>query len=60
PKPGRRLFLPLGTPAQAAEKVRSDGWVTLAGLEVAADARAEARRLACTHVWQDGSIVAIE
>jgi ATP phosphoribosyltransferase regulatory subunit len=60
PKPGRRLFLPLGTPPEAGEKARTDGWVTLAGLEAAADARAEARRLACTHVWQDGSIVAIE
>ncbi|HYB10623.1 MAG TPA: ATP phosphoribosyltransferase regulatory subunit [Alphaproteobacteria bacterium] len=60
PKTGRRLFLPLGTPAEARERARADGWITLAGLDAVADPRTEGRRLACTHVWQDGAIVAIE
>jgi ATP phosphoribosyltransferase regulatory subunit len=47
------LFLPAGTPADLAARLRAEGWRTRAGLAVVEDARAEARRLDCTH-WLDG------
>jgi ATP phosphoribosyltransferase regulatory subunit len=42
----RRLFLPLGTTAEAGAKLRAEGWVTVAALE--ADDTPEAQL--CTHV----------
>jgi len=42
----RRLFLPLGTPADAGAKLRGEGWVTVAALE--ADDTPAAQL--CTHV----------
>jgi ATP phosphoribosyltransferase regulatory subunit len=49
----RRLLLPLGTDRGAAHVLRTKGWITVAALEPAADWRAEARRLGCTHVLLD-------
>ena len=46
----RRLFLPLGTPAAAAQALRRDGWVTVAAL---ADGDSPEAQLA-THVWREG------
>jgi ATP phosphoribosyltransferase regulatory subunit len=46
----RRLYLPAGAGPAQARALRAAGWVTLAGLETAADPRAEARRLNCTHL----------
>jgi hypothetical protein len=34
--------------------------VTVAGFEAADEPVAEARRLGCSHVWQDGAIVEVE
>lgn len=45
--PHRRLFLPLGTSAEQAAKLRFDGWVTIAAL----DEKDSAARLGCTHIW---------
>lgn len=63
PEP-RRLFLRAGSDPAEARRLRSEGWVTLAGLdegaESPADARAEAVRLGCSHVWLDGKVVALE
>jgi len=53
--PMRRIFLPAGTPAAAATALRADGWATIADLDAAADAAAEARRLGCDHIWRDGA-----
>ena len=50
----RMVFLPAGTPAEVARRLRQDGWRTRAGLSPVADAAAEARRLDCTH-WLDGA-----
>jgi ATP phosphoribosyltransferase regulatory subunit len=47
------LFVPAGTPVDLAARLRAEGWRTRAGLAVVDDARAEARRLDCTH-WLDG------
>jgi len=60
PEVERRLFLPHGTPADEAARLRAAGWTALAALSPAADARTEARRLACSHLLIDGKIVALE
>lgn len=49
----RRLFLPLGTPAEQASALRKKGWVTVAALE--ANDTPEAQL--CTHVLRDGDAV---
>lgn len=48
--PPRRVLVPAGTPRAWAQALRAQGWVTVAGLEAAADDVAEARRLNCGHV----------
>jgi ATP phosphoribosyltransferase regulatory subunit len=54
PKPQPRIYLPSGTVRGVGGKLRRAGWVTLAGFGAAADARREARRLGCSHLWQGG------
>jgi len=49
-----RLFLPAGTDDAAASRLRGEGFVTVAGLAPVADARAEGRRLGCSHVFENG------
>ncbi|MBV8970942.1 MAG: ATP phosphoribosyltransferase regulatory subunit [Sphingomonadaceae bacterium] len=48
----RRLFLPLGTPADDGARLRAEGWVTVAALTHDDTAAAQL----CTHVW-DGMAV---
>ena len=60
PSPPRRLFLPLGTAADAARKLREEGWVTVAALEDVGDPCAEARRAACTHAYMAGKITPLD
>lgn len=55
----RRLLLPTGTPAAEGLRLRSEGWVTVAALDSAAEPRAEARRLGCGHALIDGMVVAV-
>lgn len=50
-----RLYLPCGADRETAERLRGEGWRTVMGLEAAADPRAEARRLGCTHVLENGA-----
>lgn len=57
PEVPRRLFLPHGTAAGEARRLRAEGWVTLAGLSAEEDAEAEARRLGCSHLLRDGAVV---
>ncbi|WP_326525378.1 ATP phosphoribosyltransferase regulatory subunit [Sphingomonas sp.] len=47
----RRLFLPMGTPADVGARLRGEGWVTVTALE---DEDTPAAQL-CTHVWRDGA-----
>ena len=56
----RRLFLPVGCDPERAHGLRGVGWVTVAGLDSDADAKAEARRLGCGHVLVDGRVLALE
>jgi ATP phosphoribosyltransferase regulatory subunit len=51
------VFVPFG--GDAGAKLREQGWITVAGLGPVDDARAEAKRLGCTHVWIDGAVTEI-
>ena len=58
--PDRVVLVPAGTPAADGRRLRADGWVTVAGLEVVDDARAEARRMGCSHVYADGEAAPVD
>ena len=45
PDAPKRLFVPVGVPAQVRAKLRQEGWQTVAALADAGDVPAEARRL---------------
>ncbi len=49
----RRLFIPLGTPAADAAKMRADGWITVSAL----DSNDSAAHLGCTYIWADGKAI---
>ena len=51
----RRLFLPFGTPAADAARLRSEGWVTVAALEPGDTPEAQV----CTHLYADGQVRAL-
>ncbi|MGH6954056.1 MAG: ATP phosphoribosyltransferase regulatory subunit, partial [Alphaproteobacteria bacterium] len=57
--PRSRLFLPLGTAAEERRRLAAEGWVVVAGLDAAADAAAEARRLGCGHAYLAGKPVVV-
>jgi ATP phosphoribosyltransferase regulatory subunit len=59
PAPARKLLLPHGTPAAIGGELRDEGWITLAALEQTSDPHGEARRLGCSHVWLEGSVVEV-
>jgi ATP phosphoribosyltransferase regulatory subunit len=61
PAAGRpdRLYLPHGTDAATAARMRAAGWSAVAGLEPAADPAAEAARIGCTHVLSGGAAVPV-
>jgi ATP phosphoribosyltransferase regulatory subunit len=56
PAEPKRVFLPHGTPAAEAQKLRAEGWVTIQGLEAVKDDAAEARRLGCARLWRQGKL----
>jgi len=56
----RRLYLPPDCPAARGNELRAEGWITLAGLEAAADSAFEARRMGCSHALIDGAVTALE
>ncbi len=58
--PPPSVFVPLGTDAGVAKKLRAEGWTTVAGLAPCDDAAAEAVRLECTHVYIAGKVVSAE
>jgi ATP phosphoribosyltransferase regulatory subunit len=59
PAGAKRLYVPLGTAPADVARLRSEGWITVAGLTRESDARAEAMRLRCTHLFADGHPVEI-
>lgn len=58
PPPARpRLFLPAGRPWGAAAPWQAKGYAVVRAVAPAADNRAEAKRLACTHALIDGDAI---
>ena len=60
PNAGTKLFLPFGTDPLEAAKLRSAGWIATAGLTDVPDSAAEARRLGCSHVLDNGQAVPLD
>lgn len=50
------VFLPFGTPADAAHALRAEGWRTVAELEQTNDVVHSAKHLGCSHVLQNGTV----
>jgi ATP phosphoribosyltransferase regulatory subunit len=59
PTAARRLYVPLGTSHADVVRWRNEGWIAVAGLTMETDARAEAKRLRCTHLLANGHPVEI-
>ncbi len=57
---GRRLYLPPGCAPERARSLRSEGWITLAGLDENAVVEAEAARLGCSHILLNDRIEKLE
>ena len=51
----KRLFLPLGTDPTKAARLRAEGWITVAALDVSDDAKA----LDCGHILDNGRAVSL-
>ncbi|WP_395020529.1 ATP phosphoribosyltransferase regulatory subunit [Dongia sp.] len=60
PAAPNRVFVPNGTPATQAQKLRGEGWVTIQGLEAVKDDAVEAWRLGCTRLWRDGELAELK
>lgn len=60
PETAPRLFLPAEISREQAWILQGQGYRTVRGLGNVTDAKAEAKRLGCTHVWIDGTAVTIE
>ena len=56
----RRLLLPLDADPARGRALREVGWVTVAALEAVGDWRAEAHRLGCDHILENGQPVMID
>jgi ATP phosphoribosyltransferase regulatory subunit len=54
-----RVYLPFGADGAEGARLRAEGYATVAALEPAPDAAAEARRLRCTHWLKDGALIAL-
>src|SRR6266404_1066878 len=50
----RRLLIPFGSERASCHLLREAGWITVAALEPGGDWRAEARRLGCRYVLEQG------
>jgi ATP phosphoribosyltransferase regulatory subunit len=59
PKLRPRLYLPHGTALTSAEDCRRRGFATIAGLDPETSFAGEAARLGCTHLYNDGQIIAL-
>lgn len=55
-KPGpNKVFIPFGVDHDTQKKLRADGFITLCALEPSADDKAEAARMGCTHLYENGT-----
>ena len=57
-EPRKRIFVPVGTSLDQAERLRREGWITVCGLEET-EPMAEAKRLRCPHALIAGKITAL-
>ncbi len=57
PPTRRRVYLPWGTAMADGAALRAQGTVTVAALAPTPDSADEARRLGCTDIWRDGSLL---
>jgi ATP phosphoribosyltransferase regulatory subunit len=57
--PGKRLYVPAGIAWAELARWQQDGFQTVRGLAPAADVKAEARRLGCSHVLIGGKAAAL-
>jgi ATP phosphoribosyltransferase regulatory subunit len=57
--PAKRIYVPEGADPAAARGLREQGWVTVAALAPAKDKRAEAKRLGCGHLLENGKPIAL-
>ena len=57
PETEDRLFVPLEVPHESTLELRAAGWITVRGLTPVADPHAEAKRLACSHIFVEGRAV---
>ena len=58
PKPQAvdRIFIPFGTDVQVGTSLRNEGKTCVNGLEEVSDAKAEGKRIGCSHIYLDGSV----
>jgi ATP phosphoribosyltransferase regulatory subunit len=54
-----RIYLPHGTTLMTADFCRQQGFATIAGLTPTKDLSHEAARLSCSHIYQNGEIIAL-
>lgn len=54
------VFLPFATAPKDAKKLRDEGWRTVQALSETSDDRAEARRLGCAHVFENGTMFTLD
>ncbi len=52
---GLKIFLPVGTPPETALKLRKENWITVCGLDQSDDQAGDARKLGCSHIFEDGT-----
>ncbi len=58
--PTDRVYLPVGTGRTDAGRLRDEGWRTVQGLDEVDNVAVEARRLLCTHLFRDGTVVTVD
>ena len=57
--PPRRIYIPIGSDATLARRLRGEGWMTVAGLAPVGDSAAEAKRLNCGHRLEGETILPV-
>ena len=58
-EPAPRLYLPPNTTPQERRSLQTEGWLTVMALGPSADPADEARRLGCSHHWQNGAAITV-